>query len=281
MEVGFIGLGDQGAPMAQAIARNGYRLHLWARRPEVLLPFAAQGAVTHARPAALAAAVDHLGLCVLGEQDVVELLYEKAVLQALRPGALLAVHTTMSPGTSRDIAARAAARGTDFVDAPVSGGREGALAENLLVLAGATPEALDKARPVFSCFARETRLMGLPGAGQEAKILNNLLLNANLAAAHLVLGLGDALGIARADLRGALLEGTAASVALDWLERLIVPGRHPATLGRKDLALALDLAKEALALSPELQQLVQLSLRGRAMLAGDTDGAAAVHQTAK
>jgi 3-hydroxyisobutyrate dehydrogenase-like beta-hydroxyacid dehydrogenase len=267
MDVGFIGLGDQGGPMAEAIAGQGHRLHVWARRPETLLPFVARGAVAHDDPVALARAVDHLGLCVLAESDVEELLRDRGLLAALRPGALIAVHTTMTPAACRDLAAEAARHGIDFVDAPVSGGREGAVNRRLLVFVGAEAAALERARPIFSCYAGEIRYMGPVGTAQTAKILNNLLLNANLAAAHAVLDFGEALGIARSDLREALLRGTASSVALDWLDRLIIPGRHPATLGRKDIALALALASDTTPLPAAIAALAQSALAGRELLA--------------
>jgi 3-hydroxyisobutyrate dehydrogenase len=277
MEVGFIGLGDQGAPMASAIAEGGHRLHVWARRPAVLAPFVDRGAVVHQSPAALAAAVDHLGLCVVSEADVRDLLDAGGILAALRPGTVLAIHTTMAPDACRSLADEAAARHIDVIDAPVSGGREGALARRLLVLVGAEPVALEKAMPVFSCYARTVRHLGPAGAGQTAKILNNLLLNANLASAHFVLRFGEALGLSRADLRATMLDGTAASLALDWMDRIILPGRHPITLGRKDIDLALQLAARFDAPPDDLIRLAALALRGREDLAGiaapdDTQG---------
>jgi 3-hydroxyisobutyrate dehydrogenase len=269
MDVGFIGLGDQGAPMASAIVKKGYRLHLWARRPAVLDPFVLLGAIPHESPASLAAAVDHLGICVVDESDVRSLLYSCGVMSALRPGSVLAIHTTMAPDSCRSIADEAVKLGIDFVDAPVSGGREGALACRLLVMAGAEPNALEKAMPILLCYAREIRHLGPPGAGQTTKILNNLLLNANLASAHFVLRFGEALGLSRADLRAAMLEGTGASLALDWLDRLIIPGQHPAALGRKDIGLGLDLVKHSGIAAEEIERLAALGLRGRRDLAGE------------
>ena len=92
-------------------------------------------------------------------------------------------------------------------------------------------------------------------------------MNANLAAAHFVLEYGQALGLDRAQLRAILLQGTAASTALDWLDRAVVPGRHPAALGRKDIQLALDLVTGT-AVPPEIQVIARSALRGREALAG-------------
>lgn len=265
MEVGFVGLGDQGAPMADAIMEGGHRLHLWARRPEVLEPYAARGAIIYSDPSSLAAAVQHLGICVVAEQDVRELLYTRGMMAEMRPGSLIAIHTTMAPGPCREMATDAAARSVALLDAPVSGGKEGAIARRLLLLAGGDVNDVRSATPVFSCYASRICHVGQTGAGQTAKILNNLLLNANLAASHFVLRYGESLGISRAMLREVMLKGTAASTALDWLDRVIIPGNHPATLGRKDIALALDLAVDV---PPEIAAIAASAIAGRNILAG-------------
>jgi 3-hydroxyisobutyrate dehydrogenase-like beta-hydroxyacid dehydrogenase len=163
------------------------------------------------------------------------------------------------------MAADAAAHSTALLDAPVSGGREGAVSRNLLLMAGGSAEHVRAAMPVFSCYASRIRHVGGTGAGQTAKILNNLLLNANLAASHFVLAYGESLGISRAELRETMLAGTASSTALDWLDRVIIPGSHPATLGRKDLALARDLTEE---LPDEILLIIATALAGRQAIAG-------------
>jgi 3-hydroxyisobutyrate dehydrogenase len=267
MKVGFIGLGDQGGPMAEVIAAAGHTLYVWARRKEALAQYVARGAIACDEPAELAGLVDHLGLCVLAEGDVRELLLDRGVLAKLKPGSVIAIHTTMAPEGCRRLAAVAAERGVDLIDAPVSGGREAALVRRLLALVGGEPAAVQKAMPVLRSYADRVLRIGPVGAGQTAKILNNLLLNANLAAAHFVLEYGQALGLDRAQLRAILLQGTAASTALDWLDRAVVPGRHPATLGRKDIQLALDLAT-ATAVPAEIQIIARSALRGREVLEG-------------
>jgi 3-hydroxyisobutyrate dehydrogenase-like beta-hydroxyacid dehydrogenase len=270
VEVGFIGLGDQGAPMARAIAHAGHRLHLWARRPEVLTPFADVGAILHPTPAALAGAVEHLGLCVLDEGAVMQLLVEHHIDQALRPGSVVAIHTTMTAAGCRDRARQLAVRGVELLDAPISGGREAAEARALLILVGGDTGTLERARPVFSSYADRIVYAGGIGAGQTFKILNNLLLNANLAAAQDVLRFGTAIGLDRAALRKALLEGTGASVALDWLDRTILPG-HSATLGRKDVSLAVALAHDHSSKGAAIETLAAAALRGRELLAEAPD----------
>lgn len=265
MDVGFVGLGDQGGPMAEAIIRGGHRLHVWARRREALEPFVQQGAVAQPTPEALAAAVDHLGICVVAESDVHELLHARGMFAAMRAGSIVAIHTTMAPQACRDLAADGAARSIAVLDAPVSGGREAALASRLLLMAGGDEIDVRAALPVFSCYASRIRHVGAIGTAQTVKILNNLLLNANLAASHFVLEFGQALDIDRTLLREVLLAGTGASVALDWLDRTIVPGNHAAILGRKDIALALGLSGE---IPEQIGVIGAFALAGREALAG-------------
>ena len=120
---GFIGLGSQGGPMARRIAEAGLPLTLWARRPESVAPYADTAAVVAASPAALGAASDVVGVCVVADADVeAVLLGPDGVLAGMAPGGVVAVHSTIRPDTCRRLAERAAERGVALVDAPVSGG---------------------------------------------------------------------------------------------------------------------------------------------------------------
>lgn len=192
LRVGFIGLGDQGAPIARRILEAGFRVALWARRAETLTPFAGSGAIVKASPAALAADCDLLGICVVNEEDVKQVLLEQGALAAMRPGGLIALHSTLLPGAVVELEALARARGVDLLDAPVSGGAKGAKAGTMTVMVGGAAEALERARPVLATFATHITHLGPPGAGQLIKLLNN-----NLAYANLSLGI-EALELARA-----------------------------------------------------------------------------------
>ena len=123
MRVGFIGLGSQGGPMARRIAEGGFETTLWARRPASLEPYAHTPAKTAATPAELAAASDLVCLCVVGDDDVREVLNgDNGVLAGLAEGGIVAIHSTVHPDTCRDIAEMAGAQGVSVIDAPVSGG---------------------------------------------------------------------------------------------------------------------------------------------------------------
>src|SRR5579875_1820384 len=119
MHVGFIGLGSQGGPMARRIVDAGYPLTLWARRPASLEPFADSAAKVADSPAELAAVSDLVCLCVVGDADVEEIADgESGLLAGLKPGSVIAVHSTVHPKTCHALAKKAGAQGVSVIDAP-------------------------------------------------------------------------------------------------------------------------------------------------------------------
>ncbi|GAS92576.1 NAD(P)-dependent oxidoreductase [Mycolicibacterium brisbanense] len=216
MRVGFIGLGSQGAPIARRIVDGGYETTLWARRPASLEPFADTAAKAAGSPAELAAASDLVCLCVVGDDDVKEVLGgDTGVLAGLAPGGIIAIHSTVHPDTCREIAALAAQQDISVIDAPVSGGEPAAKAGTLLVMVGGDDDVVERVRPVFATYADPVVHLGAVGSGQVAKILNNLLFSANLGAAMSTLELGEALGVSRERLCEVITRGSATSKALN------------------------------------------------------------------
>ncbi len=196
MDVGFIGLGSQGGPMAGRIIEAGYPTTLWARRPASLEPFAGSAATIAGSPAELAAASDLVCLCVVGDGDVEEVATgENGVLAGLKPGGVLAIHSTVHPNTCRKLAETAARQGVSVIDAPVSGGAPAVAEGRLLVMVGGEDDVVERCRPVFASYADPIVHLGALGSGQTAKLLNNLLFTANLGTAAATLALGEALGV--------------------------------------------------------------------------------------
>jgi 3-hydroxyisobutyrate dehydrogenase len=215
MRVGFIGLGSQGGPMARRIAESGYETTLWARREASLEPYADTAAKTAGSPAELAAASDLVCLCVVGDDDVREVLYgESGVLAGMASGGVIAIHSTVHPDTCKEIAEKAATQGVSVIDAPVSGGGPAVQEGKLLVMVGGDETIVDRCRPVFATFADPIVHLGPVGSGQVTKILNNLLFTANLGSALSALDLGESLGIPRIRLAEVLNGGSATSKAL-------------------------------------------------------------------
>ncbi|MDO3646920.1 NAD(P)-dependent oxidoreductase [Nocardia mangyaensis] len=248
MRVGFIGLGSQGAPMAQRIVAAGYRTTLWARRPATLEPFAETAAEVARTPRLLAQASDLVCLCVGNDADIRDVLTgEDGVLAGLASGAIVAVHSTIHPDTCRELAEVAAAQGVTVIDAAVSGGAPAVAQGRLLVMAGGPAEAIDRCRPVFDTYADPVVHLGEVGAGQVTKLLNNLLFTANLATAASTLGLGRDLGVDQARLGEVIAHGSADSFALGRIlaGTLARIGDHAGHTLRKDVQLLAELATGA------------------------------------
>jgi 3-hydroxyisobutyrate dehydrogenase len=212
--VGFIGLGNQGAPIARRIVEHGHRLALWGRRPASTEPFADTGAEVLPSAADVGAASEVVGICVFSDADVQDvLLGPHGVLAGMATGGVVAIHSTVLPSTCTDLAKRAAERGVTVIDAPVSGGGSAATAGRLLLMAGGDDAAVTTCRPVFETFADPIVHLGGVGAGQIAKSINNLLLAANMAAAMEAYEFAGALGVDKRGLAEALNHGTGGSAA--------------------------------------------------------------------
>jgi 3-hydroxyisobutyrate dehydrogenase-like beta-hydroxyacid dehydrogenase len=198
VKVGFIGLGNQGAPIAERMRAGGAELTVWARRAAATDPFREAGAHVAATPAELAAACEVIGVCVVGDADVREVLVgdgETGLLAGVRPGAVIAIHATVAPETVIELEVLARDRGAHLLDAPVSGGPAGAKAGTMTVMVGGSAEALAIARPAFELFAETIPHLGPVGSGQVLKLLNNNLAYANAAMAVSALRIAGSLGI--------------------------------------------------------------------------------------
>jgi 3-hydroxyisobutyrate dehydrogenase len=250
MHVGFIGLGSQGAPMARQIAEASFPTTLWARRPASLEPFADTAAKIAESPAALAASSDLVCLCVVGDADVEEVTRgENGVLAGLKPGGVIAIHSTVHPKTCHELAERAGAQGISVIDAPVSGGAPAVAERRLLVMVGGDIDVVERCRPVFETYANPIVHVGDLGSGQTTKLLNNLLFTANLGTAATALALGEALGVLPDRLTDVISRGSGNSFALNalggdtgGLDRL---AGLAGTLLQKDVRLIADLASAA------------------------------------
>jgi 3-hydroxyisobutyrate dehydrogenase-like beta-hydroxyacid dehydrogenase len=263
---GFIGLGSQGAPIARRMIDAGLHVVLWARRPEALAPYRGTTAVFASSLSELAAQVQHVGVCVVNDADVKQVCGE--IIPAMRSGARIAIHSTVHPDTCRMLAQEAADRGLSLIDAPVSGGAPAAEAGALTVMVGGSTEAFEAAKPIFSTFGRLIVHLGSVGAGQNAKLINNTLMAANVSVAHHALVAGAELGIARDALVQLLLASSARSFGLEVTARMPSPSSfaHGAALLQKDVRLLGEVLGES---SPAFAQLgstampfIQLALAG-------------------
>jgi 3-hydroxyisobutyrate dehydrogenase len=212
---GFIGLGSQGAGMAQRIIEQGVPTTLWARRAVSLEPFGASAAVA-SDPVELGRESDVVGICVTDGAAVRDVtLGPRGVLAGMAEGSVLAVHSTIGADECAEIADAAAARGVDVIDAPVSGGGAAAAEGRLTVYAGGTDDAVARARPVLETYGNPVLHMGALGAGLRTKLLNNALNAAHFALAHDAFAIGAALGLDSDALGEALRNGSGRSFSLE------------------------------------------------------------------
>ncbi|MBW8706179.1 2-hydroxy-3-oxopropionate reductase [Streptomyces sp. MBT84] len=217
--VGFIGLGDQGLPMATAIAQAGFPLHLWVRRPASLDGLGKVPHQQHNTVGELAAACDIVCLCVSTDDDVLHLVGE--MLEGLRPGSIVVNHGTGLPGNAVRLAELCARGDVEVLDAPVSGGRPAAQERRLTTMVGGPRSAAGRCRPVFQSFSRHVVHLGGTGAGQTAKLFNNALLMMNQAAIGELVELAVELELDPGPLVEVLKLGSAASTALSLLNTMV------------------------------------------------------------
>lgn len=247
--IGFIGLGIMGRGMAANILKAGFPLTVWNRTVERTRPLAEAGAEVAADPADLAARCGIIITCVSDTPDVQQvILGEHGVIHGVRPGSLVIDMSTISPAATREIAATLAARGVDMLDAPISGGSEGAAKGTLSIMVGGKAEALARALPVLQAMGQRITHVGPNGAGQTVKLVNQVIVVGNCLAMCEGLLLAQAGGV---NLKKAL-EAVEAGAAGSWmlshrgpqiLERDWRPG-FTIALQQKDLRLVLEAADE-------------------------------------
>jgi 3-hydroxyisobutyrate dehydrogenase len=255
--VGFIGLGNIGAPMARRLVDWPDGLVVFDVRADATAPFVDRGAVASASPAELAARADRICVVVQNEQQVRDVvLGAEGIAEGAAAGTVVAVHSTISAEGAESIAADAARRGVAVVDAPVSGGGMGAHEGTLAVMLGGDDDAVGRITPVLERFASMVQHMGPVGAGTRTKIARNLITFASFAVVGEAQRLADAAGLDLAKLGEVVrhsdgVTGGAGSVMLrsssgvmaddDGLRTIF---EHTATLGAKDLELARQLGEE-------------------------------------
>ena len=244
--VGFIGLGDQGLPMAVALAEAGFPLHVWARSPRSLAQLGAVPHVPHETVAELAAASEIVALCVGTDDDVFEIA-QSGVLGHLRPGGIVVNHGTGTPRNAVRLSELSAKAGIVALDAPVSGGRPGAEARRLTTMVGGPEPAARRCEPLFRAFSANVVHLGGPGTGQSAKLFNNALLIMNHANIAEIFEAAAAYGLDVARLAEVLKLGSAASTALSVLGTMIRPGNvaHLAGVEALDMEIFSDAMAEA------------------------------------
>jgi 3-hydroxyisobutyrate dehydrogenase len=249
MRVGFVGLGTMGGAMAANVARAGFEVNAWNRTPSRAAELGELGIRLVASPAEVAAAAEVVVTIVSDTPDVEAVLFgEAGVAAGATPGSIVVDMSTIAPSATRDFAARLGARGVRMLDAPVSGGSEGAKKGSLSIFVGGDPADLERVRPVLASMGTTITHVGPIGAGQAVKAVNQVI----LAGAYLGVAEGIVLAIkAGLDVEqvvAALSGGAAQSWVLANRSGRMLDNDYPlgfkVALHRKDLGIALQLARE-------------------------------------
>ncbi|MCK6578908.1 MAG: NAD(P)-dependent oxidoreductase [Anaerolineae bacterium] len=247
--VGFIGLGIMGQGMTLNLLKAGFPVTVWNRTAAKMEQALAAGAAAGTSPADVAARSDIIITCVSDTPDVqAVLLGENGVIYGAKPGALVIDMSTISPGATREMAAALAEKGVAMLDAPVSGGSEGAAKGTLSIMVGGDSDAYERAQPIFKAMGKTITRVGDIGAGQMVKLVNQVLVVVNGLAVCEALLLAQAGGLDLQTTIDAVAGGAAGSWMLSMRGPQIArrdwrPG-FTIDLQQKDVRLVLEAAQE-------------------------------------
>jgi 2-hydroxy-3-oxopropionate reductase len=243
VNVGFVGLGIMGRPMAAKLLAGGHALHAFSRSG-VAREVVDAGAVPCPSGREVAARSEVVFCMVPDGPDVEKVLFGAGgVAEGLRPGAAFVDMSSISPALTRELARRVGALGCEYVDAPVSGGEVGAREASLTIMVGATDAGFSRVRPLLALLGRNVTHVGPVGAGQTAKVANQIVVALTIEAVAEALLFARKAGVDPAKVRQALLGGFASSRILEvhgarMIERRFEPGAR-IELHQKDLENAL------------------------------------------
>jgi len=237
MRVGFIGLGNMGEPLAGFVRKAGFSLAVHDLRKGAAAALLERGATWAASPKEVAAQSDVVCICVPGPPEMqAVILGAGGVLEGVKPGTVVIDHTTNAPVVVRDVGAALTARGAHLLDAPLDGGREGALEGQVTLFVGGDEAVLHRVRPILDTFSKSVVWTGALGTGSITKLVHNALaMSIDLLLAE-CLTLGAKAGVALPRLVEAFREGCIVGQNMTFTKRM------PATLFRGDFAARFALA---------------------------------------
>lgn len=245
----FIGLGVMGGPMAGHLAKAGHSVHVYNRTKSKADAWAAANAGTaFATPGEAARGADCVFICVGADQDVLDVvLGPDGALAAMNKGAVLVDHSTVSAETARILEKAAAEKGVGFVDAPVSGGEAGAINGALTIMCGGTEASFVDVEPVMQAYGKRIKLLGNAGAGQQAKMANQICIAGILQGLSEALSLVEAAGLKGEDVIDVISAGAAGSWQMENRAKTMLKGEYDFGFAvdwmRKDLGIVLGEAR--------------------------------------
>ncbi|MEW6334287.1 MAG: 2-hydroxy-3-oxopropionate reductase [Thermodesulfobacteriota bacterium] len=248
-EIGFIGLGIMGKPMAGHLLKAGHKVYVYDIVPAAVAELEKEGAIPCASSKEVAEKTDTLFLIVPDTPDVEAALFGKnGVAEGIRPGSIVVDMSSISPIATKDFAKRLKEMGVDMLDAPVSGGQVGAQNAALSIMVGGSVENFDRIKPFFEIMGKNIVHIGGNGDGQTCKVANQIVVALTIEAVGEALLFASKAGADPAKVRAALLGGFAQSRILElhgerMIKRTFQPGFR-IRLHQKDLNLALESARK-------------------------------------
>jgi 3-hydroxyisobutyrate dehydrogenase-like beta-hydroxyacid dehydrogenase len=246
--VGVIGLGAMGTPMARNLLTRGHRVTVFARRAEAMAPLIASGAAGASSPADVAARSDVIITMVIDTRAVEEVaLGPRGIIEGAKPGSVVVDHSTIDPDGARRIASALSARAIEMIDAPVSGGAAVVEAGSLSIMAGGDEGVLERIRPILECYGQTIVHIGPSGAGQVAKACNQICTIVNTLGAAEAMLLAERAGIDPVKVKDVLMTGFGASRMLDLQAPKMIArnfeGKVESRLHHKDIHIVLAMAR--------------------------------------
>ncbi|MAE03710.1 NAD(P)-dependent oxidoreductase [Porticoccaceae bacterium] len=248
-KLAFIGLGVMGYPMAGWLSRNGHQVTVYNRTNTVaerwIADFTGQLALS---PATAVENADIVFVCVGNDNDVSEvMLGEQGIITAMASGAIIVDHTTTSAKLARQLAIKVQRTGNQFIDAPVSGGQQGAENGQLTVMCGGQAESFAKVKPIIECYAKSVQLMGDSGSGQLCKMVNQICIAGLLQGLAEGLNFAERAGLDAHQVIDVISQGAAQSWQMENRYKTMLAGDYEHGFAvqwmRKDLAFALQEAR--------------------------------------
>ena len=253
LKVAFLGLGVMGAPMASHLARAGHQVTVYNRTASKSIAWCASqtgaAGLNHAQTPRLAAQKADVVFCCVGNDDDLRsvTLGADGAFAGMEPGAIFVDHTTASASVARELYTAAKNLGLHFIDAPVSGGQAGAQNGQLTVMCGGDQAAFDKVQPVGMAFSKAFTLLGASGAGQLAKMVNQICIAGLVQGLSEAVAFGQNAGLDMNQVLDVIGKGAAQSWQLDNRGKTMVADKFDFGFAvdwmRKDLGLVLDEAK--------------------------------------
>jgi 3-hydroxyisobutyrate dehydrogenase len=247
--VAFIGLGVMGYPMAGHLQRAGHQVTVYNRTAAKAAQWVGEyGGGSDVTPQAAAASADIVFACVGNDDDLRAVtIGERGAFEGMKPGAIFVDHTTASAAVARELSAEASRRGLQFIDAPVSGGNLGAINGALTVMCGGDATAFATIQPVAMAFSKAVTLLGESGAGQLAKMVNQICIAGLVQGLAEAIAFGEKAGLDMKAVLGVIGKGAAQSWQMENRGPTMVDGKFDFGFAvdwmRKDLGLVLDEAK--------------------------------------